>query len=49
MDLPSPIVERIRGWVANTPKTGFHVDHESARHGGMSLMGTIGRDLAPAS
>lgn len=42
MQLPPHVVDRIRAWVANTPKQGHHVDHEAARHGGLSLMGTIG-------
>lgn len=42
MELPQHIVERIRQFVAVTSKEGFHVDCESARHGGISLMGTMG-------
>jgi hypothetical protein len=42
MDLPGPIAERIRAWVTDTPKASFHVDQQSARYGGISLMGTIG-------
>jgi hypothetical protein len=42
MQLPTHIAERIRVWVAETPKESFHVDEEAARHGGISLLGTIG-------
>jgi hypothetical protein len=42
MLVPADIAERIRAWVEATPKTGLHADHEAARHGGISLMGTIG-------
>jgi transcriptional regulator with XRE-family HTH domain len=42
MLVPSDIAERIRAWVEATPKTGLHADHEAARYGGISLMGTIG-------
>jgi hypothetical protein len=42
MQLPTHIAERIRIWVAETPKESLHVDHEAARHGGISLLGTIG-------
>jgi hypothetical protein len=40
--VPAHIAERIRAFVATTDKTGMHVDSESARYGGISLMGTIG-------
>lgn len=42
MKLPVSIAERIRQFVAVTNKEGFHVDSESARYGGISLMGTLG-------
>src|SRR5687767_6230403 len=42
MQLPAHIAERIRNWVAVTPKESLHVDEEAARHGGISLLGTIG-------
>src|SRR3954466_4379082 len=42
MQLPAHIAERIRTWITNTPKGSFDVDHEAARYGGISLMGTIG-------
>jgi hypothetical protein len=42
MELPNHIAERIRDWVARTPKESLHVDHEAARYGGISLLGTIG-------
>lgn len=41
MELPRHIADRIRAWVDATPKDGQHVDHEAARNGGLSLMGTI--------
>ena len=42
MFLPTHIADRIRAWVAGTPKASGHADHESAKYGGISLMGTIG-------
>ena len=36
------IADRIRSWVAETPKASFHVDNECARYGGISLDATIG-------
>src|SRR3954469_6703445 len=42
MGLPSHIVDRITSILATMDTAGLHVDHEAARYGGISLMGTIG-------
>lgn len=42
MHLPHHIVERVEAWVRDMPKASFHSDHEAAKYGGISLMGTIG-------